>query len=67
MPFLPNSSEFSKNNACNIIHMAVLIFLRISRFEKKCLFSDKLLGERVLFFKTRWVLQGHHPHDIPCN
>jgi hypothetical protein len=26
MPFLPNSSEFSKNNARNIAYMAVLIF-----------------------------------------
>jgi hypothetical protein len=26
MPFLPNSSEFSKNNARNIKYMAVLIF-----------------------------------------
>jgi site-specific recombinase XerD len=26
IPFLPNSSEFSKNNARNITHMAVLIF-----------------------------------------
>jgi hypothetical protein len=26
MPFLPNSSEFSENNARNIKHMAVLIF-----------------------------------------
>ena len=34
MPFCPNSSEFQKNNARNITHMAVLIFLKFLDFEQ---------------------------------
>lgn len=35
---------FIKNNAWDIGHMSVFVFFKMSRFEKKCLFSDKLLG-----------------------
>ena len=34
MPFCPNSSELSKNNARNIKHMAVLIFRKFFDFEQ---------------------------------
>ena len=34
MPFCPNSSLFQKNNARNIIHMAVLIFFKFLDFEQ---------------------------------
>ena len=34
MPFRPNSSELSKNNARNIKHMAVLIFRKFFDFEQ---------------------------------
>lgn len=34
MPFSPNSSKFSKNNARNITHMAVLIFKKFLDFEQ---------------------------------
>ena len=34
MPFCPNSSEFLKNNARNIKHMAVLIFEKFLDFEQ---------------------------------
>jgi len=34
MCFCPNSSEFPKNNARNIKHMAVLIFLKYLDFEQ---------------------------------
>ncbi len=43
MPFSPNSSLFRKNNTRNIKHMAVLIFHKMPRFERKYLFSDRLL------------------------
>jgi len=43
MPFLPISALFQKNNARNIIYMAVRIFLKCLDLRKKCLFSDKLL------------------------
>ena len=34
MPFRPNSSELSKNNARNIKYMAVLIFRKFFDFEQ---------------------------------
>ncbi len=34
MAFCPNSSEFSKNNARNIIYMAVLIFCKFLDFNQ---------------------------------
>jgi hypothetical protein len=34
MPFRPNSSEFTKNNARNITHMAVLILRKFFDFER---------------------------------
>jgi hypothetical protein len=34
MPFFPNSSKLSKNNARNIRHMAVLIFRKFLDFEQ---------------------------------
>ena len=34
MPFRPNSSELSKNNARNIKYMAVLIFRKLFDFEQ---------------------------------
>ncbi len=34
MPFCPNSSDFPKNNARNIKHMAVLIFYKLLDFEQ---------------------------------
>ncbi len=34
MPFYPNSSELLKNNARNIIHMAVLIFQKFFDFDQ---------------------------------
>jgi len=34
MPFCPNSSELSKNNARNIIHMAALLFRKFFDFEQ---------------------------------
>jgi hypothetical protein len=34
MPFSPNSSKLSKNNARNIKHMAVLIFRKFLDFEQ---------------------------------
>ena len=34
MPFFPNSLLFTKNNARNIKHMAVLIFLKFLDFEQ---------------------------------
>ncbi len=43
MPFFPSSALFQKNNARNIIYMAVLIFLKCLDLRKKCLFSDSLL------------------------
>ncbi len=34
MPFRPNSSELSKNNARNIMYMAALIFREFFDFER---------------------------------
>ncbi len=34
MPFRPNSSELSKNNARNIAHMAAYIFRKFFDFER---------------------------------
>ncbi len=34
MPFRPNSSELSKNNAQNIIHIPALIFQKFFDFER---------------------------------
>ncbi len=34
MPFRPNSSELSKNNARNITHMPALIFRKFFDFER---------------------------------
>ncbi len=48
MPLLPNSALFRKNNARNIIYMAVLVFSKRLDFEEKCLFSDNLLVEKQI-------------------
>ena len=66
MPFCPNSSELSKNNARNITYMAVLIFRKFFDFEQvaqtpKCLFSDSLLdidglyGNLMTYLHTGWI------------
>ena len=44
MPFCPNSSEFQKNNARNIKHMAVLIFLKFLDFEQNAYSQTSSLG-----------------------
>jgi hypothetical protein len=36
MPFFPSSASFQKNNARNINHMAVLIFLKFLDLRKNC-------------------------------
>jgi hypothetical protein len=46
MLFRPNSLEFQKNNARNIRHMAVLIFLKFLDFEQVSVDSEiPILGQ----------------------
>ncbi len=70
MHFPSTLRYFQKNNARNINYMTVLIFFEKPRFEKKCLFSDSLLGMYNISFSSttdmeKSVREHYVRHRVP--